>query len=194
MTDKQLSKLRRAELLEILVEQGREQERLQKELETARQVVAQRELSIREAGSIADAAFRLNDVMGAAQRAADLYTENIKRNMDRQQQEADKALSDAQSYAAQISADADKRVHTALEAAADQAERIVANAKAEAERIAAEAEASARRLLTEAGIQRDAILSGAWQEAGLTPPLKEGKKRFGLFGRRTDHGKKDMEA
>lgn len=194
MTDKQLSRLRRAELLEILLEQGREQERLQQELDAARQTVAQRELSIQESGSIADAAFRLNDVMGAAQRAADLYTENVKRNMDRQQQEADKALNDAQTYAAQISADADKRVHAALAAANEQAGRILANARAEADRITAEAEAAARRTLTDAGIQRDAILSGAWEQAGLTPPAQDQKKRFGLFGRRNDHTKKDRQA
>ena len=194
MTDKQLSRLRRSELLEILLEQGREQERLQQELDAARQTVAQRELSIQESGSIADAAFRLNDVMGAAQRAADLYTENVKRNMDRQQQEADKALNDAQTYAAQISADADKRVHAALAAANEQAGRILANARAEADRITAEAEAAARRTLTDAGIQRDAILSGAWEQAGLTPPAQDQKKRFGLFGRRNDHTKKDRQA
>ena len=194
MTDKQLSRLRRAELLEILLEQGREQERLQQELDAARQTVAQRELSIQESGSIADAAFRLNDVMGAAQRAADLYTENVKRNMDRQQQEADKALNDAQTYAAQISADADKRVHAALAAANEQAGRILANARAEADRITAEAETAARRTLTDAGIQRDAILSGAWEQAGLTPPAQDQKKRFGLFGRRNDHTKKDRQA
>lgn len=186
MTDKQLSRLRRSELLEILLEQGREQERLQQELDTARQAVSQRELSIQESGSIADAAFRLNDVMGAAQRAADLYMENVRRNMDRQQQEADKALGDAQTRAAQISAEADKRMHQTLEAAGEQAARILANARAEAERITAEAEAAARQLLTEAGIQRDTILAGAWQEAGLTPPPKEQKKRRGLFGRRSD--------
>lgn len=194
MTDKQLSRLRRSELLEILLEQGREQERLQQELDTALQTVARRELSIQEAGSIADAAFRLNDVMGAAQRAADLYMENVKRNMDRQQQESDKALSDAQTYAAQISADADKRVHATLEAAGEQAGRILANARAEAQRITAEAEAAARQTLTDAGIQRDAILSGAWEQAGLTPPAQDKKKRFGLFGRRNDHTKKDPQA
>ena len=63
MTDKKLRKLRRHELLEILVEQGKQQERIQQELELSRQQLEQRQLNIEESGSIADAAFRLNDVM-----------------------------------------------------------------------------------------------------------------------------------
>jgi len=185
MTDKKLRKLRRHELLEILVEQGKQQEQIRQELELSRQQLEQRQLNIEESGSIADAAFRLNDVMGAAQRAADLYTENVKRVMDQQQQESERALSEAQTHAAQMVADAEKRVRAALDAANDQAARIIANARAEADRITAESQTDAQRILADAQIQRDTLLAEARKEAGLPDEAAaETKKRRGLFGRR----------
>lgn len=186
MTNKELRKLRRTELLEILIAQGKEQDRLKQQLEATEETLRGRELAIEESGSLADAAIRLNDVMGAAQRAVDLYTENVKRVMDQQQQESDKALSDAQAHAAQLVSDAEKRVRTMMESANDQVARILQNARAEAERITAEANAAAEQTRADARIEYDAIIAGARQEAGLpTAEAEEPKKRRGLFGRRS---------
>ncbi len=78
MTDRELQKLKRVELLQLLVEQSREMDALRKELEEARQQLADRELHMREAGSIAEASMQLNGVFEAAQRAADQYLESIR--------------------------------------------------------------------------------------------------------------------
>ena len=59
MTHKELKKLSRRELLEILVAQSREIERLQKELKAANELLENREITIKDAGSIAEAALRL---------------------------------------------------------------------------------------------------------------------------------------
>ena len=77
MKDKELSKLSRIELLEMLVEQSKEVQRLQNELEEAKKELAQREIKIKEAGSIAEASLQLNHVFEAAQQAANQYLENI---------------------------------------------------------------------------------------------------------------------
>ncbi|MGN1344073.1 MAG: hypothetical protein ACI4U3_05795 [Traorella sp.] len=77
MKEKELSKLSRIELLEILVEQSKEIERLNIQLEKANQQLKQREIVLKEAGSIAKASLELNHVFEAAQKAADQYLENV---------------------------------------------------------------------------------------------------------------------
>jgi hypothetical protein len=79
MTDKELHKLKRAELLEIMLAQSSEIEKLRGELEAAEEKLKSRELEIAESGSIAEAALRLNHIFEDAQAAADLYLENIRR-------------------------------------------------------------------------------------------------------------------
>lgn len=77
MTDKELKRLRRGELLELLVEQGRQLERLEHELEEAKQALARREIAVREAGTLAEAALKLNGVFEAADAAVRQYMENL---------------------------------------------------------------------------------------------------------------------
>lgn len=77
MTDKELRKLRRAELLEILIEQSKENERLKKELADVKRQLESKKIKIRESGSIAEAALKLGGVFEAAQRAVDIYKANV---------------------------------------------------------------------------------------------------------------------
>ena len=78
MTDKELRKLKRNELLEIMIELEKENIELKKRLEAAESELESRKIALSEVGSIAEAALALNDVFGAAQRAADQYIENVK--------------------------------------------------------------------------------------------------------------------
>ncbi len=79
MTDKELRKLKRAELLEIMVAQSKEIDRLNKELADANARLASRELDFEQVGSIAQASLQIFDLFQNAQKAADLYLENVKR-------------------------------------------------------------------------------------------------------------------
>ena len=78
MTEKELRRLNRTDLLEMLLEQSKEVQRLQQELEETKQKLEDRRLMEQEAGSIAEAALRINKVFEAAQQAADQYLENIR--------------------------------------------------------------------------------------------------------------------
>ena len=78
MTDKDLRKLSRRELLELLIEQGKKVNRLQSELDEANSKLESRQIQLASAGSIAEAALRLNHIFEDAQAAADQYLENIK--------------------------------------------------------------------------------------------------------------------
>lgn len=164
MTDRELSKLRRTELLEMLIAQGKEYARLQEQLKEAEQAVQERELAIQEAGTMADAAFRLNDVIGSAQKAVDLYTENVNRLMEQKQQQADAALTEAKVYASQVITDADERSQWLLTAARDQAAHILEAAHAEAKSLLAQARDEAAEIRANAQKEKETILQEARRE------------------------------
>lgn len=127
MANKELRKLNRKELLQMLLVQCEETERMQKETEnvkaamaameesyerlkeklnvkderlnekdakiaelqrTIEEMKAKREIELTEAGSIAEASLRLNDIFEAAQRCADQYLENVRKLCEKEKQAA----------------------------------------------------------------------------------------------------------
>ena len=84
MTDKELRRLSRSDLLEMLIAQTTETDRLKTRLEQAEAQLRERELAIDNFGSLAEAALSLNGVFDAADAAAQQYLENIQR-INRQQ-------------------------------------------------------------------------------------------------------------
>ncbi len=84
MTEQELQRLNRKDLLEIMVEQGRELEALKKELNEAKEALQSREIALDEAGSIAVAALQINGIFEVAQAASQQYIENIKKLNERQ--------------------------------------------------------------------------------------------------------------
>ena len=79
MTDKELKRMSRRELLELLVFQMEENEKLRKELEQANEKLKDRDIMISESGSMAEAALRINGVLQAVERAAQQYLHNVRR-------------------------------------------------------------------------------------------------------------------
>ena len=100
MTVKELKRLNRAELLELLLVQTKEMEKLRDELDAARAELAQRRLKIENAGDIATAALALNGVMEAAQAAAQQYLENMAAMEAETKQRCDRLLAEAKREAA----------------------------------------------------------------------------------------------
>lgn len=82
MTDAELKKLKRNELLQMLIEQSKVVEALKAELEEKDRLLKEKEILINNAGSIAEAALGLNKVFEAAQAAADQYLYNVKNLTD----------------------------------------------------------------------------------------------------------------
>lgn len=78
MTDQELRKLKRTELLELLLEQAKETEALREELRAAQLQLADRRLRLESAGSLAEAALEMNGVFERAEAAAAEYLENIR--------------------------------------------------------------------------------------------------------------------
>lgn len=85
MTEKELQKLKRIDLLEILVEQGKEIEKLRAENEDLQKKLNDRMIHIDNAGSIAEASLQLSGIFEAAQAASVQYLENIQYLSERQE-------------------------------------------------------------------------------------------------------------
>ena len=81
MKEKQLRKLKRIELYEIMLAQADEIDRLKTELAQAEAELADKRIKIAEAGSLAQASLQLTKVFQEAQKTADLYLTNIKANV-----------------------------------------------------------------------------------------------------------------
>lgn len=77
MTDKELRRLSRSELLEIMILLTEENEKLKIRLEQAEAQLRDRRILIDKAGSIAEAALQLNNVFEDADRAVQQYLENM---------------------------------------------------------------------------------------------------------------------
>ena len=84
MCNDDLKKLSRIQLLELLIEQTKENNELRQQLEEANKKLESREIILNEAGSIANAALKLNGIFNIAEAAASQYLDNIKLLNDRQ--------------------------------------------------------------------------------------------------------------
>ena len=78
MTQKELRRLRRSDLMEMLLELSKENLQLRQELEESNRQLRDRTIRIEEAGSLAEAALLLNGVFEAAQAACQQYEENLR--------------------------------------------------------------------------------------------------------------------
>ncbi len=119
MTEKELKKLNRSELLEILVAQGEKIETLEQQLADAQKALQDRRIEISSCGSIAEAALKLNHIFEDAESAAAQYLESVRL----QKKTAGRIISDAEDRAAQILKDAELQ----SEARKEQTEREIEN-------------------------------------------------------------------
>ena len=78
MSAKELKRLRRSDLLEMLLDLTRENDDLREEVRVLREQLESRKITIRNSGSLAEAAMQLNGIFEAAQAACQQYTENIR--------------------------------------------------------------------------------------------------------------------
>ena len=113
---KEYRRFSRQELLELLIEESERAEELERQLKLACEELSSKDLAIRNAGSIAEAALALNGVFEAAQNACAQYIDNVKKlsamqeeiNAEREEESKKKAamiLNDANLRARKLEAD-----------------------------------------------------------------------------------------
>ena len=88
MTEKELKKLNRYQLLELLIIQTERADKLQAAIEKAERLFIDQEINISTLGSIAEASLQLHGVFQAAQDAADTYINAAKKRAEEIEEEA----------------------------------------------------------------------------------------------------------
>lgn len=78
MTDKELRRMSRSELLEMLVEQMEENERLREKLNAVQAELDHTQFAVKRVGTLAEAAMEMNGVFEAADKAAREYLEHVR--------------------------------------------------------------------------------------------------------------------
>ena len=131
MTEKDLKKLSRADLLEMLIDQSVELKKTQEELRSAEEKLNERQIAIDEAGSIAEAALRLNGVFESAQVSCEQYMENIRSLSQRQEEVCRRREEESIQTAAQRLAETEKLCASMEAETQEKCKLMVEKAKAE---------------------------------------------------------------
>jgi len=77
--NKDLKKLKRSDLLELMFQLQKEVEHLKEENENLRKELDDRTIMINEVGNIADAAMKITNIFEEAQKSAEIYLESIRK-------------------------------------------------------------------------------------------------------------------
>ena len=116
MTDKEFKRLSRAQLIDIIYQLQLKQEELTKENQKLKEELADRRIRLRQTGNLAQAVLELNNVMQAAQAAADQYLEEIRIMQDETKEKCQLLLDNARKEAEAIVEKA-KKAHPSRDAA-----------------------------------------------------------------------------
>ena len=95
MDKKSLKRIKRKELLEIMLEQAKRIKELEDKLALTTKELENKKITINESGSIAEASLKLINIFIDAQNAIDQYLDNVKDNCQKMEEEIrKKALED----------------------------------------------------------------------------------------------------
>lgn len=128
MTEKELKKLNRYQLLELIILQTQQIDSLKEELRQTREQLESQQIRVSQAGSIAEAALQLNDIFETAQSTADLYLQRVKQRdnqIDEIESAARRKLQDAESQAEKIIENAKRHADDILQLARKQSADIL---------------------------------------------------------------------
>lgn len=77
--EKELKRLRRGELIEIIYKMKQNEQRLEAENEELRRRLEEREVKLQKVGSLAEASLALTDIFKAAEESVAIYVDEINR-------------------------------------------------------------------------------------------------------------------
>ena len=130
MPDRELRRMRRAELVEIILALKQTEDRLRAENAALSAQLQERQIHIENAGSIAQAALELNKVFEAAQAAADEYVASVRAANKNTDAAANALRAQAEAEAANLKARTQKECDEQAEAAARSRAQTEADCKA----------------------------------------------------------------
>ena len=105
MIKRELKRLSRRELIDIIYQMKKNEQHMQEEIASLQEELREKRIRIAAAGSIADAAVSITEVFTAAQTAADLYLQEIACMKEEAEQESKRIIEEAQKTAGKIISD-----------------------------------------------------------------------------------------
>lgn len=139
--DRELKKLSRADLLQLLIERTRENETmserlkdLQEQLDIAKTQLENRTIAIENAGSLAEAALQINGMIEATQRTAQQYLDNIKLMQQEQERKCAELEAQKRGEADQLIRDAERKCREMEAQAKSRYDELMKNAERDADR------------------------------------------------------------
>ena len=109
MISKELKRLSRRELVDIIYQLKKNEQELQDQIASLQESLQERRIRMSVAGSIAEAATDITNIFAAAQRTADLYLQEISCMKQDAQLECSKMVEDAKDQVVQILSDGEKQ-------------------------------------------------------------------------------------
>ena len=109
MIEKELKKLSRRELVDIIYQMKKNEQNMLDEINALKEELEDRRLRISEAGSIAEAAVVMTDLFSNAQKTADLYLQEIASLKEETEKECKEKIEEANKTAAKLYAVAEKQ-------------------------------------------------------------------------------------
>jgi len=134
MTDKQMKRLSRAELLELLLRRSRECEQLSREAEELRLQLEQKPLSVVDTQSVENDAQKVNAAFEDAIRISGEYLQELRLRVDEQKNMCDALIRQAQIQAEKIVADAQAAAQQLEEDTQRRCDELYLKAQQEADR------------------------------------------------------------
>lgn len=104
--DQDVRRLGRAELIEIIYQLQKSEQALQKRVQSLEAELEQRNLRVNKAGTLADAAAAVTDLLATAQQTADVYLDEIRRRHSLADAEYNRVIGMAQKQAEALLQDA----------------------------------------------------------------------------------------
>ena len=109
MLNKELSKLSRRELMDIIYQMKKNEQQMQEELASLREALEEKRIRLSEAGSVAEAAVSVSNVFSAAQMSADLYLQEVARMREDTEKECERMVAEAEQTVAKTLAEGEKQ-------------------------------------------------------------------------------------
>ena len=112
MVSKELRKLNRRELVDVIYQLKKNEEQMQEKIDALEAELEERRIHLSEVGSIAEATTSITGIFSVAQSTADLYLHEISSMKEDAQREYEKLIEEAEKKVEDIMIDVKKRYDT----------------------------------------------------------------------------------
>ena len=124
MVNKELKRLSRRELVDIIYLMKKNEQSMQEEIASLQASVQDKRIRLSQAGSVAEAAADITQLFSAAQQTADLYLNEIASMKADAEKECERMIEDARKQVAAILAEAEKMFDDVKTSCFDEREKL----------------------------------------------------------------------